>query len=63
VSRRQTTKQIATQEEDAAAQRAAVTTGSSCPAGRAGRIMDIFEGTEQIQQLVIARALSGLRIE
>jgi hypothetical protein len=26
-------------------------------------IMDIFEGTEQIQQLVIARALSGLRIE
>jgi hypothetical protein len=25
--------------------------------------MDIFEGTEQIQQLVIARAISGLRIE
>jgi len=24
---------------------------------------DIFEGTEQIQQLVIARALSGMRIE
>ena len=24
---------------------------------------DIFEGTEQIQQLVIARAISGLRIE
>jgi len=23
---------------------------------------DIFEGTEQIQQLVIARALSGMRI-
>src|SRR5690606_10539381 len=26
-------------------------------------IMDIFEGTEQIQQLVISRAISGLRIE
>jgi hypothetical protein len=25
--------------------------------------MDIFEGTEQIQQLVISRAISGLRIE
>jgi len=24
---------------------------------------DIFEGTEQIQQLVIARAITGLRIE
>jgi hypothetical protein len=24
---------------------------------------DIFEGTEQIQQLVIARAISGQRIE
>jgi hypothetical protein len=24
---------------------------------------DIFEGTEQIQQLVIARAISGVRIE
>ncbi len=24
---------------------------------------DIFEGPEQIQQLVIARAISGLRIE
>ena len=24
---------------------------------------DIFEGTEQIQQLVISRAISGLRIE
>ena len=24
--------------------------------------MDIFEGTEQIQQLVISRAISGLRI-
>ena len=30
---------------------------------RDSKIMDIFEGTEQIQQLVIARALSGLRIE
>jgi hypothetical protein len=27
------------------------------------RNYDIFEGTEQIQQLVIARAISGLRIE
>ncbi len=26
-------------------------------------IFDIFEGTEQIQQLDIARAISGLRIE
>jgi len=25
--------------------------------------MDIFEGTEQIQQLVISRAISSLRIE
>jgi alkylation response protein AidB-like acyl-CoA dehydrogenase len=46
------------------------------PAGRDGQlrdllnlmerhraIYDIFEGTEQIQQLVIARAISGLRIE
>jgi len=24
---------------------------------------DIFEGTEQIQQLLVARAISGLRIE
>jgi alkylation response protein AidB-like acyl-CoA dehydrogenase len=30
---------------------------------RDAKIMDIFEGTEQIQQLVIARAVSGLRIE
>jgi alkylation response protein AidB-like acyl-CoA dehydrogenase len=27
------------------------------------RSYDIFEGTEQIQQLVVARAISGLRIE
>jgi alkylation response protein AidB-like acyl-CoA dehydrogenase len=27
------------------------------------RTYDIFEGTEQIQQLVIARAISGMRIE
>ena len=27
------------------------------------KIYDIFEGTEQIQQLVIARAISGLRVE
>ena len=35
-------------------------------AGTAGQVQhsyDIFEGTEQIQQLVIARAISGLRIE
>jgi hypothetical protein len=25
-------------------------------------VTDVFEGTEQIQQLVIARAISGLRI-
>jgi acyl-CoA dehydrogenase len=31
--------------------------------GRLFVIHDIFEGTEQIQQLVIARAISGLRIE
>jgi len=30
---------------------------------RDAKIMDIFEGTEQIQQLVIGRAISGLRIE
>jgi hypothetical protein len=40
---------------------------SVCPvAGTAERIQqtyDIFEGTEQIQQLVIVRAISGLRIE
>jgi alkylation response protein AidB-like acyl-CoA dehydrogenase len=30
---------------------------------RDAKIMDIFEGTEQIQQLVIARAISGMRIE
>jgi acyl-CoA dehydrogenase len=30
---------------------------------RDSKIYDIFEGTEQIQQLVIARAASGLRIE
>jgi hypothetical protein len=31
--------------------------------GRLGESYDIFEGTEQIQQLVIARAISGMRIE
>ena len=30
---------------------------------RDAKIFDIFEGTEQIQQLVISRAISGLRIE
>ena len=32
-------------------------------AERLGHNFDIFERTEQIQQLVIARAISGLRIE
>jgi len=31
--------------------------------GGPSKIFDIFEGTEQIQQLVIGRAISGLRIE
>ena len=30
---------------------------------RDSKIYDIFEGTEQIQQLVIARAISGIRIQ
>jgi acyl-CoA dehydrogenase len=30
---------------------------------RDAKIYDIFEGTEQIQQLVIARAISGMRIQ
>jgi alkylation response protein AidB-like acyl-CoA dehydrogenase len=30
---------------------------------RDAKIHDIFEGTEQIQQLVISRAVSGVRIE
>ncbi len=30
---------------------------------RDAKIFDIFEGTEQIQELVISRAISGLRIE
>ena len=38
-------------------------TDSRETAGRDRQTMDIFEGTEQIQQLVIARAISGLRIE
>jgi acyl-CoA dehydrogenase len=36
------------------------------PVGRMHRdskIYDMFQGTEQIQQLVIARAISGLRID
>jgi hypothetical protein len=28
----------------------------------ASKIFDIFEGTEQIQQLLIARAVTGLRV-
>jgi alkylation response protein AidB-like acyl-CoA dehydrogenase len=30
---------------------------------RDSKIFDIFEGTEPIQELVISRAISGLRIE
>ena len=30
---------------------------------RDAKIHDIFEGTEQIQQLVVSRAISGIRIE
>jgi len=30
---------------------------------RDAKVYDIFEGTEQIQQLVIARAITGLRVE
>ncbi|MCK9924233.1 acyl-CoA dehydrogenase family protein [Frankia sp. AgPm24] len=30
---------------------------------RDAKIMDIYEGTEQIQELIISRAISGLRIE
>ncbi len=37
--------------------------GGSGPVEYNRQSMDIFEGTEQIQQLVIARAISGLRIE
>ncbi|MFT7600427.1 MAG: hypothetical protein ACI8TP_003369 [Acidimicrobiales bacterium] len=32
-------------------------------AGQSERTFDIFEGTEQIQQLVISRAISGVRIQ
>jgi alkylation response protein AidB-like acyl-CoA dehydrogenase len=32
-------------------------------AGTAPKFHTIFEGTSEIQQLVIARAISGLRIE
>ena len=38
-------------------------TDSCETAGPFRETMDIFEGTEQIQQLVISRAISGLRIE
>jgi hypothetical protein len=39
-------------------------TDSGATAGSIRETMDIFEGTEQIQQqLVISRAISGLRIE
>jgi len=38
-------------------------TDSRETARRLREAMDIFEGTEQIQQLVISRAISGLRIE
>jgi hypothetical protein len=33
------------------------------PHGQFREIYDLFEGTEQIQQLVISRAISGLRTE
>jgi hypothetical protein len=33
------------------------------PFGRIWHTYDIFEGTEQIQQLVISRAITGMRIE
>jgi hypothetical protein len=32
-------------------------------AGPVEQTFDIFEGTEQIQQLVISRAITGLRVE
>jgi hypothetical protein len=37
------------------------TQSSQC--GHHRDIYDIFEGTEQIQQLVISRAISGMRVE
>ncbi len=37
--------------------------GALGPAECNPQTMDIFEGTEQIQQLVISRAISGMRIE
>jgi len=36
--------------------------GAGC-IGRIRDTYDIFEGTEQIQQLVISRAISGMRVE
>ena len=33
------------------------------PGGSSRQSFDIFEGTEQIQQLVISRAITGLRVE
>jgi acyl-CoA dehydrogenase len=30
---------------------------------RDAKVFDIFEGTEQIQQLVIARSITGLRLQ
>jgi hypothetical protein len=33
------------------------------PDGSSDQSFDIFEVTEQIQQLVIARAITGLRVE
>jgi len=35
----------------------------ACILSDASQTHDIFEGTEQIQQLVISRAISGMRIE
>jgi len=51
---------------DGAARRTGKTAGQRHYLVRAGfrrKLMDIFEGTEQIQELVISRAISGLRIE
>ena len=35
----------------------------SATAGSRTHTYDIFEGTEQIQELVVTRAISGMRIE
>ncbi|MEE9415127.1 MAG: hypothetical protein V3V01_07575 [Acidimicrobiales bacterium] len=45
------------------AENATIRATATTPGGLVSRTHDIFEGTEQIQQLVISRAISGLRIE